>query len=139
MATHAGHTGSIKAVTNSGDSQNPATAAAVAEVKDWSLETTANLADDTVLGDAWTSQKVTTKSWSTTLNCIWDDADPAQEDLIEGATVDVELYPYGDTSGNEKWNGTGIVASVSKSAAADGLVEASFNVTGVGALTYGTA
>ena len=133
MATHAGHTGSVKAVTTGG------TAAAVAEVKDWSIETTANLADDTVLGDSWTSQKLTTKSWSTTLNCIWSDDDAAQEDLIEGATVDIELYPYGDTTGNEKWTGSGIVASVSKSAAADGLVEASFNVTGVGALTYGTA
>lgn len=133
MATHAGHTGSVKAVTTGGS------AAAVAEVKDWSLETTANLADDTVLGDAWTSQKLTTKSWSTTLNCIWSDGDAAQDDLIEGATVDVELYPYGDTTDNVKWTGSGIVASVSKSAAADGLVEASFNVTGVGPLTPGQA
>ena len=133
MATHAGHTGSIKAVTTGG------TAAAVAEVKDWSLETTANLADDTVLGDAWTSQKLTTKSWTTTVNCIWDNADAAQEDFEEGAIVDVELYPYGDTSGNTKWEGTGIVASVSKSAAADGLVEASFNITGTGPMTPGTA
>ena len=133
MATHAGHTGSVKAVTTGG------TAAAVAEVKDWSMETTANLADDTVLGDAWTSQKLTTKSWSTTLNCIWDPADAAQEDFEEGAIVDVELYPYGDTSGNTKWSGTGIVASVSKSAAADGLVEASFSITGTGAMTPGSA
>ena len=133
MATHAGHTGSIKAVTTGG------TAAAVAEVKDWSLETTANLADDTVLGNAWTSQKLTTKSWTTTVNCIWDNADAAQEDFEEGAIVDVELYPYGDTSGNTKWEGTGIVASVSKSAAADGLVEASFNITGTGPMTPGTA
>lgn len=136
MATHAGHTGSIKAVTSTDGS---GTTAAVAEVKDWSLETTANLADDTVLGDAWTSQKLTTKSWSTTLNCIWDDADAAQEDFVEGGTVQVELFPYGATSGNEKWSGLAIVASVSKSAAADGLVEASFNLTGIGALTYGTA
>lgn len=133
MATHAGHTGSVKAVTTGG------TAAAVAEVKDWSLETTANLADDTVLGDAWTSQKLTTKSWSTTVNCIWDNADAAQEDFEEGAIVDVELYPYGDTTGNTVWEGTGIVASVSKSAAADGLVEASFNITGTGPMTPGTA
>lgn len=133
MATHAGHTGSVKAVTTGGS------AAAVAEVKDWSIETTANLADDTVLGDAWTSQKVTTKSWSATVNCIWDDSDAAQEDLREGEIVDLELYPYGVTTGNELWSGTGIVGSVSKSAAADGLVEASFNVTGTGALTYGTA
>ena len=136
MATHAGHTGSIKAVTSTDGS---GTTAAVAEVKDWSLETTANLADDTVLGDAWTSQKLTTKSWSTTLNCIWDDADAAQEDFEEGGTVQVELFPYGETAGNEKWSGLAIVASVSKSAAADGLVEASFNLTGIGALSYGTA
>ena len=40
MATHAGHTGSIKAVTSTDGSGTPV---AVAEVKDWSLETTANL------------------------------------------------------------------------------------------------
>ncbi len=136
MATHAGHTGSIKAVTSTDGSGTPV---AVAEVKDWSLETTANLADDTVLGDAWTSQKLTTKSWSTTLNCIWSDDDAAQDDFVEGGTVQVELYPYGVTSGNTKWDGLAIVASVSKSAAADGLVEASFNLTGIGALTPGTA
>ena len=136
MATHAGHTGSIKAVTSTDGSGTPV---AVAEVNDWSLETTANLADDTVLGDAWTSQKLTTKSWSTTLNCIWSDDDAAQDDFVEGGTVQVELYPYGVTSGNVKWDGLAIVASVSKSAAADGLVEASFNLTGIGALTPGTA
>tara|TARA_R110000824_G_scaffold179824_1_gene360183 strand:+ start:7351 stop:7761 length:411 start_codon:yes stop_codon:yes gene_type:complete len=136
MATHAGHTGSIKAVTSIDGTGAPL---AVAEVKDWSLETTANLADDTVLGDAWTSQKLTTKSWSTTLNCIWSNDDAAQEDFVEGGTVQVELYPYGETAGNTKWDGLAIVASVSKSAAADGLVEASFNLTGIGALTPGTA
>ncbi len=136
MATHAGHTGSIKAVTSVDGTGAPV---AVAEVKDWSLETTANLADDTVLGDAWTSQKLTTKSWSTTLNCIWSDDDAAQDDFVEGGTVQVELYPYGETAGNTKWDGLAIVASVSKSAAADGLVEASFNLTGIGALTPGTA
>ena len=136
MATHAGHTGSIKAVTSVDGTGDPV---AVAEVKDWSLETTANLADDTVLGDAWTSQKLTTKSWSTTLNCIWSDDDAAQDDFVEGGTVQVELYPYGETAGNTKWDGLAIVASVSKSAAADGLVEASFNLTGIGALTPGTA
>ena len=136
MATHAGHTGSIKAVTSIDGTGAPL---AVAEVKDWSLETTANLADDTVLGNAWTSQKLTTKSWSTTLNCIWSNDDAAQEDFVEGGTVQVELYPYGETAGNTKWDGLAIVASVSKSAAADGLVEASFNLTGIGALTPGTA
>ena len=136
MATHAGHTGSIKAVTST---DGTGVTAAVAEVKDWSLETTANLADDTVLGNAWTSQKLTTKSWSTTLNCIWDNEDAAQDDFVEGGTVQVELYPYGETAGNTKWDGLAIVASVSKSAAADGLVEASFNLTGIGALTPGTA
>lgn len=136
MATHAGHTGSIKAVTST---DGTGVTVAVAEVKDWSLETTANLADDTVLGDAWTSQKLTTKSWSTTLNCIWSDDDAAQDDFVEGGTVQVELFPYGETSGSTKWDGLAVVASVSKSAAADGLVEASFNLTGIGALTPGTA
>jgi len=128
MATHAGYGGAVKVGS-----------VAVAEVKDFSLETTANTADTTVLGGSgWTDVDVTTKSWTASLNCIWDDADAGQQDLVEGLTVTLNLYPRGDTSGYELWSGSALVTSVSKTVSAEGLIEASISVTGKGAMAETT-
>jgi hypothetical protein len=91
------------------------------------------------MGDSWVSNKPTLKSWTSSFNAIWDDADTnGQLTLVEGAEITVNLYPTGKTSGEVEWAGACIVTSVSKSASVDGLVEASFSVTGNGALTTGT-
>ena len=124
MATHAGYGGAVKVGS-----------VAVAEVKDFSLETTANTADTTVLGGrGWTNVKVTTKSWTASMNCIWSDDDAGQQDLVEGLTVTLNLYPRGDSAGNELWSGSALVTSVSKTVSAEGLIEASISVTGKGAM-----
>ncbi len=130
MSTHAGYGGLVKVGTD-----------IVAEVKDFSLEITANTAESTVMNptvadDAgWTKAKVTTKSWTSSLNVIWDDDDAGQGALLtEGARVDLELYPRGATSGFEKWKGFGHITSVSKNVGVDGLVEASVTVTGDGVI-----
>lgn len=128
MATHAGYGGAVKVGS-----------VAVAEVKDFSLETTANTADTTVLGGSgWTDVDVTTKSWTASLNCIWDDGDAGQQDLVEGLTVTLNLYPRGDAAGNELWSGSALVTSVSKTVSAEGLIEASISVTGKGAMAETT-
>jgi hypothetical protein len=128
MATYVGKNGAVYNGTN-----------AVAEIKDWSLETTSEVVADTVMGDSWVSNKPTLKSWTSSFNAIWDDADAnGQLTLVEGAELTINLYPTGNTSGEVEWSGACIVTSVSKSAAVDGLVEASFSVTGNGALTTGT-
>ncbi len=127
MSTHAGYGGLVKVGTD-----------IVAEVKDFSLEITANTAESTVMnptvaGDAgWTKAKVTTKSWTSSINVIWNDDDAGQEALVEGTRVDLELYPRGSTSGFEKWKGFAIVTSLSKNVAVDGLIEAAITVTGDG-------
>ena len=124
MATHAGYGGAVKVGS-----------VAVAEVKDFSLETTANTADTTVLGGSgWTDVDVTTTSWTASLNCIWDDDDAGQQDLVEGLTVTLNLYPRGDSSGKELWSGSALVTSVSKTVSAEGLIEAAISVTGKGAM-----
>ncbi len=128
MATYTGKNGAVYVGTN-----------AVAEIKDWSLETTSETVADTVMGDSWVSHKPTLKSWTASFNAIWDDADTTgQIALTEGAEVTINLYPTGNNSGDVEWSGAVIVTSVSKSASFDGLVEASFSVTGNGALTTGT-
>jgi hypothetical protein len=128
MATYTGKNGAVYVGVN-----------AVAEIKDWSLETTSETVTDTVMGDAWVTHKPTLKSWTSSFNAIWDDADTnGQLLLVEGAEVTINLYPTGNNSGDVEWSGAVIVTSVSKTASFDGLVEASFSVTGNGALTTGT-
>ena len=125
MATYVGKNGAVYVGTN-----------AVAEIKDWSLETTSEVVADTVMGDSWVTNKPTLKSWTSSFNAIWDDADTTgQLSLDEGAEITLNLYPIGNTTGNKYWSGACIVTSVSKTAAVDGLFEASFSVTGNGALT----
>jgi hypothetical protein len=128
MATYTGKNGAVYVGVN-----------AVAEIKDWSLETTSETTTDTVMGDSWVTHKPTLKSWTSSFNAIWDDADTnGQLALVEGAEVTINLYPTGNNSGDVEWSGAVIVTSVSKTASFDGLVEASFSVTGNGALTTGT-
>ena len=128
MATYTGKNGAVYAGVN-----------AVAEVKDWSLETTSEMVADTVMGDDWVSNKPTLKSWTASFNAIWDDADTTgQLALVEGAELTLNLYPTGNNSGDVEWSGAVIVGTVSKTASFDGLIEASFSVTGNGPLTTGT-
>ena len=126
MATYAGNGGAVYVGSN-----------AVAEVKDFSLEITAATSDTTVMNPAsgdegWTTQKVTTKSWTSSVNCIWSDSDAGQGALLEGAEVELKLYPSGQTSTKKEWIGQAIVTSVSKNVSVDGLVEASISVVGNG-------
>jgi len=124
MATHAGYGGAVYVGST-----------AVAEVKDFTLDITANTQDVTTMGTSgddagWTKVQATLKSWTASLNVIWDDGDAGQQALVEAADVLVKLYPRGTS--NEVWEGNAIVTSVSKSVSVDGLVEASISVTGNG-------
>lgn len=128
MATHVGKDGAVYVGAN-----------AVAEIRDWSLEQTSEVVNDTVMGDTWMTNKATQKSWTASFNAFWDETDTnGQGALTVGAEVTLNLYPEGNTSGDTYWSGTAIINSVSNSASFDGLVEASFSVTGNGALTEST-
>lgn len=109
---------------------------AVAEVRDFSLESSSEIVNDTVMGDDFMTNKATQKSWSATVNCYYDSSDTSgQLALDEGATVTLNLYPEGNTTGKTYYTGSVIVTSISRSQSFDGLVEITFNGTGTGALT----
>lgn len=127
MATYIGKSGAVY----SG-------ATAIAEIKDWSVESTAEVVADTVMGDDWATNKVTQKSWTASFNAFWDKSDSGQGALDVGAEITINVYPEGNTSSLTEITGTCLITSVSTSASMDGLVEASFSVTGSGALTVGT-
>jgi hypothetical protein len=128
MATHVGKDGAVYVGAN-----------AVAEIRDWSLEQTSEVVNDTVMGDTWMTNKATQKSWTASFNAFWDETDTnGQGALTVGAEVTLNLYPEGNTSGDTYWTGSAIITSVSNSASFDGLVEASFSATGNGSLTEDT-
>jgi hypothetical protein len=128
MATNIGKDGAVYVGSN-----------AVAEIKEWSLETTSETADDTVMGDSWMTHTATQKSWTASFTAFWDPTDTnGQQALTEGASITLNLYPTGNNSGDYEWTGTATITSVSKSASFDGFVEASFSAQGNGALVEGT-
>ena len=130
MANAAGKDGVVKV----GDSD-------VEEIRDWSLETTSEVVDDTVMGDEWMSHKPTQKSWTASFTMYWDPANTdGQQTMTEGANVELDLYPQGDTAGQgyKYWVGSATVTSVSKSASFDGMVEMSVSVQGNGQLAEST-
>jgi hypothetical protein len=111
---------------------------AIAEVRDFSLETSSELVGDSVMGDVWMTNKATMKSWTASINCYFDAADTTgQALLIEGSEVSLLLYPAGNTSTKTQYSGSLIVTGVSRSQSFDGMVEVSFSGTGNGALTTG--
>ncbi len=119
-------------------------AATVAEVKSFSVEesaetyeTNAPTMNDPAPAKAF---KAGATSWNGSVDCFWDDTDATgQEALTVGAAVTVHFMPEGDTTGDNDINGSAIVTGISKQAAHDGIVEASFTLQGSGALTHGAA
>lgn len=128
MATHTGSEGTVKVGSN-----------AVAEIRSFSLEETADTLDDTTMGDTARTYKSSLTTFTGSLDVYWDETDTTgQGALTIGASVTLNVYPEGDTSGDTYYSGTAIVTGVTRSASFDGLVEASISVQGSGALTETT-
>lgn len=129
MATHTGSEGTVKVGANT-----------VAEIRSYSISTSADLAEDTTMGDAWRTHKTTLKSWSGSLDCFWDETDTTgQGAMTEGTEVTLSVYPEGASTGDKYYTGTAIITGLTINASFDGLVEASFTFQGTGALSYSTA
>lgn len=129
MANHKGSEGTIHIGTN-----------AIAEIRSYSLNETMNTIEDTVIGDASKTFQVGTKEWDGSVDAFWDETDTnGQVAMTIGSSVTIKFYPEGATSGDTYYHGTALVTSISRSAATDGMVEASFGVKGTGALTTATA
>ena len=125
MATHKGSEGTVKVGSN-----------AVAEIRSYSIEESADTLEDTSMGDAARTYKPSLTSFSGSLDVFWDETDTdGQGALTIGSEVTLNVYPEGDTTGDSYYTGTAIVTGVSRSASFDGLVEASISVQGTGALT----
>jgi len=128
MATHAGSEGTVKVGSD-----------AIAEIRSFSIEETADTLEDTSMGDAARTYKPSLTNFTGSVDVLWDETDSSgQGALTIGAEVTLNLYPEGDTSGDTYLTGSAIVTGRSVTSSFDGLVEMSISVQGNGALTQTT-
>lgn len=129
MATHTGSEGTVKVGAN-----------AIAEIRSYSIEQTADTTEDTTMGDSWRTHKTTLKAWSGTVDVYWDETDTnGQSALVVGSEVTANFYPEGSTTGDVYLTGTAIVTGKTVSASFDGMIESTITLQGTGALTTGPA
>ena len=128
MANHTGVSGVVKVGSN-----------VLAELRSFTIDTTAELIEDTTLTDTSRTYQFGKKGATVSAECWWDETDTnGQIAIIEGSQVALNLYPEGADSGDYYFSGTWLIGSNSVSIPTDGIIEASFNATLTGALTRGT-
>ena len=128
MATHAGIEGTVEIGSDT-----------IAEIRSWSIEEQGETADDTTLSNTsgWRTHLHTLKSWTGQVDCFWDETDSnGQGALTIGASVTLNVFPEGDdVNGDVYYTGTATVTNITRQAAVESVVEASFSFQGNGALT----
>jgi len=128
MATHTGSEGTVKVGSD-----------AIAEIRSFSIEETADTLEDTSMGDTARTYKSSLTNYTGSIDVLWDEEDTTgQGSLTIGAEVELNLYPEGDTSGDTYYSGNAIVTGRTINSSYDGLVEMSISVQGNGALTETT-
>lgn len=131
MATHWGNEGQVKvgAVT-------------IAEITKFEFNENVTPVSDTSMGDAWETHIAGSgiKKWDGSMDAHWDELDTTgQGALLVGASVVLNLYPEGSTTGDVFYTGTATITSRGIPVVMDGdTVRASFNFLGNGALTRST-
>ena len=128
MATHFGKEG---VVTAGGTG--------IGELTGYTLETTADVVEDTQLSDSTKSFVAGRTSFSGTLDMSYDETDSPQQTLTAGTTIAFILAPEANGSGDETFTGSGIVTGMSVNVSLDGITTRSVTFQGTGTLTRGTA
>ena len=127
MATHTGSEGTIKVGSDT-----------VGELRSFSLESTAETIEDTSMGDTSRTYKVGLKTFTGTASVFFDETDTAQNALVAGAEITLNVYPEGASSGDTYYSGSAIVTGRTINSSFDGMVEAEISFQGTGALTTST-
>ena len=128
MATHKGSEGTVKSGVN-----------AIAEIRSYTITETADVLEDTTMGDSSRTYLASLKSFTGSIECFWDETDTdGQLTLDPGASVTINIYPEGSTSGDTYYTGTVLITEKNVTGSFDGMVEASFSFQGTGALSETT-
>ena len=90
MATHTGSAGLVKVGSNT-----------AAEIRSFTLDTSAEVLEDTTLGDTSRTYQIGKKGATVSVECWWDETDTnGQIAMAEGSQVVLNLYPEGADSGD---------------------------------------
>ncbi len=128
MATTKGSEGTVKSGAN-----------AIAEIRSYTITETADVLEDTSMGDSSRTYLSSLKTFSGSIDCFWDETDTnGQLTLDPGSSVTINVFPEGSGSGDTFYTGTVLITERSITASFDGMVEASFSFQGTGALSETT-
>ena len=128
MATHHGKEGVVKAGGTG-----------IGELTGFTLETTADVVEDTQLSDSTKSFLAGRTSFSGTLEMSYDETDSPQQTLTAGTSISFVLGAEGDGSGDEIFSGSVIITGMSVNVGLDAITTRSVTFQGTGTLTRGTA
>jgi hypothetical protein len=129
MATHTGSEGTVRV----GATNN------VLEIRSYSIEETADTAEDTAMGDSYRTFKTTLKAWTGSVDVFWDELDTTgQGALIVGSEVAIRFLPEGATAGDLYFTGNAIVTGKTVTGSFDGMVESTITLQGTGTLATAT-
>jgi hypothetical protein len=121
--------------------------AAVAEVRSYSIEMTADTIEQTVMGDASRQYVKGLSTFSGTADVYWDPAHFTGTNDLDGeifaavgdAGTSIAIYPEGDVGSSDKiMSGNIVVTGYTINGSFDGMIEASISFQGTGALAYAT-
>lgn len=127
MATHHGKEG---VVTAGGT--------AIGNATGFSVDTTHDVVEKTALGDSMKSFMVGRGTFTASIDMNYDETDSGQTSLTQGAELSFEFLPEGNSSGDEKLSGTGIVTGMTVGVTLDGVTTRTVSLQGTGGLTIGT-
>lgn len=132
MSTYKGKEGSITIGASPGT--------ALGELRSFELTESANLVDVSRMGDDWTRDDSTQKSWSVSFDLWWDPDDAGQALIVAGDRVTLNLFPQGNGAGTDDiiLSGLATISEVTQKQSHDNIVELSCSAKGYGALTKGT-
>lgn len=135
MASYVGNAGVIQLDDDAGTPQT------VAEVRGYSIETTADTIEKTVMGQTTRQYVKGMATFTGTADVYWDPDHFLVEDMnptvgAVGAAnkiVTLRIYPTGTGS---SWSGEVLVTGYTVNGTVDGMIEASISFQGTGALTW---
>jgi predicted secreted protein len=129
MATHKGSEGTVKIGSN-----------AIAEIRTWSINQTADTIEDTTMGDSARTYQSSLNTWDGSVDVFWDETDTTGQGACTiGTSITLNVYPEGATTGDTYFSGTAIVTGITRTASFDGMIESSLTFKGTGALSISTA
>lgn len=129
MATHKGSEGTVKIGSN-----------AIAEVRTWSINQTADTIEDTTMGDSARTYQSSLNTWDGSVDVFWDETDTTGQGACTiGTSITLNVYPEGAATGDTYFSGTALVTGITRTASFDGMIESSLTFKGTGALSISTA